>query len=279
VQIIDAHHHLWDRSRFNYGWLKQVPALDRNFPIGEYEEVIKPCGVVKSVHVQADVDEEFGLQETRWVLSMAEAGPPIAGVVAWAPVEKPGLEEFLKKLGQHDKLKGVRRLIQGEADPGFCTRPEFVAGVRQLAAVGLSFDICVYHHQLPSAIELVRQVPEVSFVLDHLGKPDIKDGRLDLWKRHIQKLASLKNVCCKISGMVTEADLERWTVEELRPYMGHAIDAFGFDRLMFGSDWPVCTLGVEYGHWLEIVQEAVKDASRAERESLFYGTAARFYRL
>jgi len=279
VGIIDAHHHLWERRRFNYSWLKEVPAIDRDFLIQDYEETIKGYGIVQSVFVQADVDPEFGLQEARWALSVAATESPVAGVVAWAPVEQPDLEPFLEALGSHPQLKGIRRLIQGEPDPDFCARKAFVEGVRKLAQFDLSFDICVCHHQLPAVIQLVQQVPEVSFVLDHVGKPNIAERVVEPWKTHIQELARLENAFCKVSGMATEADWRKWRIADLRPYLDHVIEAFGCDRLMFGSDWPVCTLAVEYGRWLEIVQEATKDATSEEQHQLFYGTAERFYRL
>ncbi|MBI2502767.1 MAG: amidohydrolase [Candidatus Latescibacteria bacterium] len=279
MEIIDAHHHLWDRGRFNYRWLKEMPALDRDFLLRDYEEAIKGTGVSRSVHIQAEVEPLFGIQETRWVLSMAEAAGPVAGVVAWAPVEQDSLDEYLEKLGTHPRLKGIRRLIQSEADLQFCARPQFVAGVRKLAPLGLSFDLCIYHPQLPAAIQLVRQAPEVNFVLDHLGKPAIKSKVQEPWKTQLRELASLSNVWCKVSGMVTEADWTNWRAEDLRPYLDHVIDCFGFDRLMFGSDWPVSTLAARYQQWLEVVQEAVKGASAAEQRQLFWDTARAFYRL
>jgi len=278
MEIIDAHHHLWDKSRFDYSWLASVPEIDRNFLVADYEESIRGTGVVKSVHVQADVDSQFALQETRWVLSMAEADTPIEGVVAWAPVEDPGLDEFLDTLGEHPKLKGFRRLIQTQA-VDFCSRPEFIAGVRKLAARGFSFDLCIYHPQLSAVVELVRQVPEMSFVLDHVGKPDIKAGGMQPWKEQLRELASFPNTFCKVSGMVTEADPKNWTCELLRPYIDSAIEVFGFERIMFGSDWPVCLQGASYSQWLETVVEAVQGAKSEEQEQLFNRTAARFYRL
>lgn len=279
MDIIDAHHHLWDCGRFGYRWLKQAPALNRDFILRDYLEVIKGTGVSRSVHVQAEVDPQYAIQETRWILSMAEAEGPIAGVVGWAPIETPGLEAFLKALGSHPKLKGIRRLIQSEPDARFCARPEFVAGVRQLAPLGLSFDLCIYHPQLAAAIELVRQVPEVNFVLDHIGKPGIKDRLMDPWKAELRELSKLPNVWCKVSGMATEADVERWQGADLRPYLDHVVDCFGFSRLMWGSDWPVCTLATDYRRWLDWVREAVRDTSEADQRQLFGGTAAAFYRL
>jgi len=200
-------------------------------------------------------------------------------VVAWAPVERPDLEEYLDKLGAHPHLKGVRRLIQGDDDADFCARPEFIEGVRKLGERGLSFDICIYHHQFPAVLNLVRSAPNTAFVLDHIGKPAIADGVIDPWRGHIQELAELENATCKLSGLVTEANWESWAVDDLRPYYEHVIEAFGFERLMFGSDWPVATLAAEYGRWLDVVEEAVEDASDDEKRALFHDTAARFYRL
>ena len=279
MEIIDAHHHLWDRGRFSYRWLKSMPTIDRDYLLRDYEQVISGTGVVKSVHVQAEVDPQFGIQETRWILSMADAEGPIAGVVGWAPVEREDLDDFLEKLGPHPRLKGIRRLIQSEADVQFCARPEFVAGVRKLAKHHLSFDLCIFHPQLPAAIQLVRQAPEMNFVLDHIGKPNIKDKLQEPWMTQLRELASLPNVVCKVSGMVTEADWTSWKAEDLRPYLEHVIACFGFDRLMFGSDWPVSTLASRYQRWLEVVREAVRGASAAEQRQLFWDTATKFYRL
>ncbi len=278
--IIDAHHHLWDLKRLRYDWLNEVPAINRSYFISDYQEAISGLNVVKSVFAQANATSECSRDETLWILSLADSpGTPIEGVVAWAPIEDPEVEAYLEQLPRHPKLKGVRRLIQSEEDSYFCARPAFVNGVRLLEKFSLSFDVCIIHHQLPAVIQLVREAPEVSFVLDHIGKPDIKGGVTEPWATHIRELASEDNVVCKLSGLVTEADMETWTAQDLKPYIDHVIDAFGFDRLMFGSDWPVCTLASDYGRWLGAVQEATADASDEEKYHLFYGTAERFYRL
>lgn len=279
MEIVDAHHHLWDRGRFRYGWLPEVPALDRDFLLRDYESVIAGTGVVQSIHVQADADDEWALQETNWALSMADGTGPIAGVVGWAPVERPDeLDAFLQRQGDNPALKGFRRLIQSE-DAEFAARREVVDGVRRLGASGYSFDLCLRHHQLPAAIELARQVPDTPLVLDHLGKPDIRAGQLDPWRQHVAELASMDHVCCKLSGMVTEADHESWQAQDLRPYADTVIEAFGFSRLMFGSDWPVATLAVDYAGWLDTVELLTQGASNGEIDALMRGTATRFYRL
>lgn len=280
MQIVDAHHHLWDRGRFRYSWLQQAPDIDRDYLLRDYESVIADTGVVQSVHVQADVDEAWALQETNWLLSMADGDGPISAVVGWAPVEREAdLETFLEQQGDNPRLKGFRRLIQGEPDAGFAARADFVRGVRRLGESGFSFDLCVYHQQLPAVIELARQLPDTALVLDHIGKPDIRAGRLDPWRQHIAELAQMENVFCKLSGMTTEADFDAWTLDGLRPYADTVIEAFGFARLMFGSDWPVSTQAVEYRAWLETVRELTQDASAGERDALFRGTATRFYRI
>ncbi len=280
MQIVDAHHHLWDRGRFRYSWLQHVPAIDRDYLLRDYESVIAGTGVVKSVHVQADVDEAWALQETNWLLSMADGDGPVRAVVGWAPVEREAeLEEFLQKQGDNPRLKGFRRLIQGEADAAFAARPDFVGGVRHLGRAGFSFDLCIYHQQLPAVIELARKVPDVALVLDHVGKPDIRAGQLEPWAQHIRELAQMEHVFCKLSGMVTEADLNAWHVDDLRPYADTVIEAFGYSRLMFGSDWPVSTQAVDYQGWLDAVQQLTGGASAGERDALFRGTATRFYRL
>ncbi|MFH1570514.1 MAG: amidohydrolase family protein [Gemmatimonadota bacterium] len=279
MTIVDAHHHLWERGRFRYAWLEGAGPLNRDYRLADFEAAIAGTGVSASVFVQADADEAFGIQEARWVLSMADDAGPIQAVVAWAPVERPDLEDYLTRLGSHPKLRGVRRLIQGEPDPGFCARPEFVAGVRKLGEAGLSFDACVHHPQLPALVRLAAAAPDTAIVLDHIGKPAIATGQVQPWRTHLRELAAMDHVACKLSGLVTEARRDAWEVDQLRPYADAVVEAFGFERLMFGSDWPVCTLASEYGRWLEAVQELVRGASEGERRALFCESAQRFYRV
>jgi L-fuconolactonase len=173
----------------------------------------------------------------------------------------------------------VRRLLQGEPDAGFCTRPQFVAGVRELARRGLVFDLCVYHFQLPAVIELVRAVPEARFVLDHIGKPPIARAVLEPWATYIRVLAGCANVVCKLSGVATEADHRRWAVADLQPYIGTVVECFGYTRLMFGSDWPVSLQAVSYARWVEIVEQAIAGGGPSARAQVFHDTAAATYGL
>jgi L-fuconolactonase len=201
-------------------------------------------------------------------------------MVASLPLEKgKAVTPELDRLCRHPGLRGIRRLIQDKPDPAFCIKPDFIQGVKLLASKNLTFDICIYHRQMPSAIEMVHRCPEVRFVLDHIGKPGIKVGLLDPWRQHMKQLAAMPNVHCKISGVITEADHGNWTREQLKPYILHAIDAFGFDRVMFGGDWHVLELAGTYPQWVEILDWAIEGATEAEKRKLFRDNAIRFYRL
>jgi L-fuconolactonase len=189
------------------------------------------------------------------------------------------VEPDLEALAVLPLVRGVRRLLQGEADDAFCLRPGFVAGVRLLQRYGFHFELCVYHHQLSAAVELVRRCPEVRFVLDHVGKPGIREGRLDPWRRDIDALAGLPNAACKLSGLVTEADHAGWTEADLDPYIAHVLAAFGGERLMFGSDWPVATLACAYPRWLEVLDRALAGLGEADRRRLFHDNAMDWYRI
>jgi L-fuconolactonase len=232
------------------------------------------------VFVQCDTHPDDGLKETAWVTSLATTVEPrIQGIVAWAPLEEgEQVAPFVEKLAENPLVKGIRRLIQSES-VDFCIQPDFVSGVKTLSHYRLSFDICIFHPQLANAIRLVEQCPHVQFILDHIGKPDIKNQRFDPWKQEIQTLATFPNVHCKISGLVTEANLEAWTPDDLQPYIEHVITCFGFDRVIYGSDWPVSTQASEYPRWVQTLREAVSGCSSEALDNLFRNNAIRFYRL
>jgi L-fuconolactonase len=232
------------------------------------------------VFLQCECLPEQALQELEWVDALAERDGRIRGIVPWAPIERgAGCREYLEGLGRYPRVRGVRRILQDEPDPEFCMRPDFVRGVRMLGESGLSFDICIRHAQMDGAIRLVEACPGVRFVLDHVGKPDIAGRRMDPWRDGIRALASLPNVWCKISGMVTEADLRDWKDEDLRPYLDHVLSCFGFDRVMFGGDWPVVELASEYPRWVGALCRAVENRPDADRRKLFRDNAIAFYRL
>lgn len=277
--IVDTHVHLWHPKQFRYPWLKQVPPLNKPYLLKDYSAAHENLEVESIVFVQCDVHPDDGLKETAWVTSLAAVEPRIRGIVAWAPLEEgKQVAPFVEKLAEDTLVKGIRRLIQGES-VDFCIQPNFVNGVKTLARYGLSFDICIFHPQLANAIRLVEQCPNVQFILDHIGKPDIKNQLFEPWKQEIKTLADFPNAYCKISGLVTEADHENWTAADLQPYIEHVIECFGFDRVIYGSDWPVSTLASDYPRWVQTLQEAISGCTPEELKKLFHDNAIKFYRL
>ncbi|HWQ16187.1 MAG TPA: amidohydrolase family protein [Roseiflexaceae bacterium] len=279
--IVDAHLHLWDPRRFRMTWLDGNELLDRPYGLAEYRAHTGGLDIAAMVYLQVDVEPAYGLLEARWAAEQAREDPRIGAIVAYAPVEHGEVaRSYLEALVAVDpRVRGVRRILQGEADPQFCLRPGFVRGVQILPEYGLSFDICIYHHQLPAAVELVRRCPQTSFMLDHLAKPDIRGRALDPWREHMRQMAALPNVLCKISGAVTEADHQRWQAEDLRPYVDHALACFGEDRVCFGGDWPVVLLASSYRRWVETLDALTAHLSPDARRKLWAENAQRFYRL
>jgi L-fuconolactonase len=232
------------------------------------------------VFVQCEAEFSAFEAEAAWVAQLAKAEPRIKGLVAWAPLEKGGaVRADLKRLKRHSILRGIRRIIQFEPDPDFCLRPDFIEGVRALKDFDLSFDICIDHRHMANILKFVERIPEVPMVLDHIGKPAIKEGALHPWAGQIRELAHFPQVSCKISGVATEADHKHWTNDELKRYIDVAIDAFGFERIMFGGDWPVSTQAIEYGRWVQILDETLTGVIETQQRKFWRGNAARFYRV
>ncbi len=278
--IVDAHLHLWDPSRLEYGWLAELPPIAGAHGFAELDRDRGPHEIESAIFVQSDCQAEQDEAEVEWVSGLARNEPRLAGIVAGIRIER-GAEARpqLARYAQNPLVKGVRRLIQAERDVRFCLSDPFLAGVRLLADFGFSFDLCIRHHQLASATELVHAVPEVSFVLDHLAKPDVRGRRIEPWKTDLAALARAPNVSCKLSGLVTAADPTRWRRSELEPYVGHALECFGPQRLLFGSDWPVVRLAATYALWVETVDTLLIDLSADERELVWRANARRVYRL
>lgn len=278
--IVDSHVHLCDPRKFQYSWMKGRPALNRIVLPQDYSQVLGSVQVEHYVFAEVVVDPRQHLDEARWVAALAEHDHRIAGIIAALPLEEgTSIEGELEALSLMKGIRSIRRLIENEKDPDFCLRPEFIAALRLLPKYDLAFDICIFHHQLPAVIKMARQCPNVRFVLDHIGKPGIRAGLFDPWRQHLRELAELPNVSCKISGVVTEADHQKWTVEQIKPYISHAIDAFGFDRIMYGSDWHVLELACAYPKWVDIVDEVTAGATLSEKRKLFRANAIGFYRL
>lgn len=281
VPFVDSHVHVWDPLRFRMPWLDQQPLLDRPFALADYWVHAGDVSVAALVYVQVEVTPAYGLLEARWAADRAQADARLQAIVAWAPLEDgKRARSYLDALVAIDpRVKGVRRLIQTEQDPTFCLHPDFVAGVRLLADYGLSFDLGINRHQLVAAAKLVAQCPDVQFMLDHLAFPDIKGGGCDPWRDNLQQLAALPNVMCKISGLATSADHERWTANDLALYIAHALDVFGPERVAFGSDWPVVLLASDYRRWVATLDALTAHHSLDDRRKLWAENARRFYRL
>lgn len=278
--IVDTHLHLWDPGNLSYTWIEEVPLLNKPYLLSHYQTACGPVDVDKMVFLQCECDSSQFVEEARWVASLAKGDPRIQGIVPWAPLEKGDrARDALEALTAVPGVKGVRRIIQFEEDIEFCLRPDFVRGVQLLEAFDLHFEICIFHNQMANTIKMVRQCPNVRFILDHIGKPDIKSRLLGPWKTEVSALAEMPNVWCKMSGLATEADVENWTRDDLKPYIDHILDVFGFDRTMYGGDWPVATQATEYPRWVETLEWAVAGCSETEQHNLFRENAIRFYRL
>ncbi|MEY9886843.1 L-fuconolactonase [Catenulispora sp. MAP5-51] len=280
ANLIDAHHHLWDLDVRDQPWLTgpDLAPLRRSFLAADFADAAGPAGVVSSVVVQTVTDPD----ETPELLATAEDSPLILGVVGWTDLTAPDAADRLARLRAGrggDRLVGIRHQVQGEPDPDWLTRPDVLRGLAAVAAAGLVYDLVVTAGQLPAATRAAAAVPDLRFVLDHLGKPPIASGQLEPWACAVRDLAALPNTVCKLSGMVTEADWHHWTPAGLRPYADTVLDAFGPDRVMFGSDWPVCTLAASYDEVVATAGELTAALTEAERRSLFAGTAADVYGL
>jgi L-fuconolactonase len=273
---IDAHHHFWEYSAGEYGWISdEMQVIRRDFLPADLEREIAKVGVDGVVSVQA----RQTLQETEDLLDWAERLDFIKGVVGWVPLVSAGVRADIERFAGRDALKGVRHVLQDEPDDRYILREDFNRGVALLKDFSLVYDILIFERHLPQTLQFVDRHPDQVFVLDHIAKPRIKDGYLSPWQTNIVQLAHRPNVYCKVSGMVTEADHRNWTEQELRPYFDTVFSAFGPKRLMFGSDWPVCLLSAGYERWFRVVESYVSSLSETERERFWSGTAVEAYRL
>ncbi|MFT3988846.1 amidohydrolase family protein [Aestuariivirga sp.] len=278
--IIDSHVHLYDVKRLSYGWLSNVPKINRTYLVKDLDAARQTVEIEKFVFAEVAVDPGLHLKEVEFVDEMADADPRLASIIAHLPLEKGlAIAPDLAALKKFPRVHGIRRLIETERNPAFCLEPDFLLALRLLPKHNLTFDICVKHWAMTYAIELVKRCPEVSFVLDHIGKPDIRNGLREPWWAQIKELASYPNVVCKVSGVVTEANHASWKPADVKPYVAHVIDCFGFDRVMYGSDWTVSELTHTYPQWVEIIDDVISGASESEQRKLYRDTAIRTYRL
>ncbi|MEU9352028.1 amidohydrolase family protein [Streptomyces griseoloalbus] len=277
---VDAHHHVWDLSVRDQDWITgpELAPLRRDFTLADLAPEASAAGVDRTVLVQTVTVAE----ETPELLALAETHHLAAGVVGWTDLTRPGLADELARLrelpgGRY--LKGIRHQVQSEADPQWLLRPDVLRGLAAVADAGLVYDLVVLPHQLPACAGAAAALPGLTFVLDHAGKPPVAAGTLEPWASDVRTLAARPNTVCKLSGLVTEADPASWRTDDLRPYADVVLDAFGPGRLMFGSDWPVCTLAAAYGDVLSTARELTRTLDDTERHQLFESTATRVYDL
>ncbi|WP_020524932.1 amidohydrolase family protein [Catelliglobosispora koreensis] len=272
--LIDAHMHFWDPRRWDYPWLRQLPAIDRPFLPADIESTVDAVIFVEAGGGNGDPE-----QEVTWVEELAARSPVVAGILAHAPLEHGAdAAAIVERLGRRPLIKGIRRNLQDEP-AGFAVSPRFRQGVGLLAAQGLVADLCVRDWQLPEVTELAKATPHVTFVLNHAGKPGVRSGQWQPWADDLARLAELPNVFVKLSGLATEANWLAWTQRQVAPYLAHALAAFGSQRCMFGGDWPVSTLATGYGQWRDVVADVVGTRTPAEQALVFSGVAQQVYGL
>lgn len=275
-QIIDSHQHFWQIGRFQYDWMSSSDkVLYKDFLPHAMEKVMRENNVVKSVAVQA----HQSIDETLWLLDLAEEFDFIGGVVGWVDLQSENFADQIKKPVNYPKFKGVRHLVQDEPEDDWIIKPNVMKSIKALADYNLTYDILVFPRHLKYVKTLIENCPENRFVIDHLAKPPIAEGKISDWAADIKKLAEYSNVFCKLSGLVTEADHKNWTAEDLRPFVEVAFDSFGVERLMFGSDYPVCLLAADYGQVVETYQAFFNQLNETEKNKIFNENAAHFYNL
>jgi L-fuconolactonase len=274
--IIDSHHHYWHYNPVEYDWIDDsMKVIRTDFLPVKLEQTIREAGIDGVVSVQA----RQSVTETDWLIRMAHENKFMKGVVGWLPLINDNIEAYLIKYSGEKLLKGVRHVVQGESDPEFILRSDFNHGISLLKKYSLVYDILIVERQLPNTIKFVDRHPDQVFVLDHIAKPLIGKNELSPWKENIQELAKRENVSCKISGMVTEADFNSWTPEQLQPYFDVVLEAFGPDRLLFGSDWPVCLVATSYKNWADLVRKNISSFSETEQAKIMGENAIRIYKL
>jgi len=273
---IDAHQHFWRYNADEFGWIDDsMSSLRRDFGPDDLKPELERAGFQGSIAVQA----RQSLEETRWLLELAEDSPLILGVVGWVDLCSPDVRLQLQTFAGNPKLVGIRHVVQSEPDERFLLLPEFLRGISLLEEFDLAYDILIYPQHLPVAVEFVRHSPRQRFVLDHLAKPLIKSASIHPWEAGIRELAKFPNVCSKLSGMVTEADWQNWTPEDLKPYLDIALDRFGPERLMIGSDWPVCTVAASYKQTMSVVLDYLYKYPVNVQDAVLGGNAQRFWKL
>lgn len=273
---IDSHQHFWSYNPNDYGWISnEMEILQKDYLPDQLKTELSSIGFDGSIAVQA----RQSLAETQWLLNLADQNSFIKGVIGWVDLCSPDLEEQLIQFSRNPKLVGIRHVIHDEQDDDFILRKSFLRGIAYLKKFGLTYDILVFPRHLPNTIQFVSQFPDQVFILDHIAKPSIKVKKISPWKEDIEKLARFRNIYCKLSGMVTEANVKNWNQEELIPYLDIVFDAFGTDRLMIGSDWPVCRLAGSYKQIMQVVLDYIATFPDQDKKKILEENAIKAYDL
>jgi predicted TIM-barrel fold metal-dependent hydrolase len=278
MHLVDTHQHLWDLGRFPHSWCASVPPLHRTFTLADYATAASGTAITKTVFMECDVDEPHAFDEARVIQELPDGPYVPACIVASARPERPGFRAEHFRLAQLPKVRGIRRVLHTQRDD-LAREPLLAENLRLLPEFGFTFDVCALPRQLAAVRTLIERCPDVTFILDHCGVPDVKARAFAPWREDMARLAALPNVSCKISGLVAYADAATWTVDDLRPWFDHVVACFGYDRLVWGGDWPVCTLAASLARWVEATHVLTARASASARAQLYHLNAERLYRV
>jgi len=279
IGIVDTHQHLWDLRRLRLPWLPTSGPLSGNHTMDDYLREAQGLGIEKTIYMEVDVPPEQHPQEAEYVLSLCgKRGSPLVGVVLGGRPADPGFGDYLERFSADRRVRGIRQVLHSAATPqGYCLRPEFIRGIRLLGKMGLTFDVCLPAAYLEDAAQLADACPETRLILDHCGNPNVQEGIQDSWKRAMADIARRPNVACKISGIIATVKADGWSVEDLRPFVLHCREVFGPDRILFGSDWPVCTLKARLRQWVTALRQIIAPWPRQEQRKLLRDNALRWY--
>jgi predicted TIM-barrel fold metal-dependent hydrolase len=280
-KVVDSHQHLWDLKKFRLPWTAASPALARDFTMRDYLAATAGIPIEKSVYLEVDVEPSQQQAEIDYVAGLCRRGEgPLAAAVISGRPAADNFRDYITPFKGHPHIRGLRQVLHGDSTPqGTCLQKSFIAGIQYLGELGLSFDICMRAPELPDAARLIDACPGTSFILDHCGNADVRLKDQIAWKHDIAAVAQRKNVVVKVSGIIARATPGKWTVDDLAPIVNHTLDVFGPDRVMFGGDWPVCTLGASYKQWFDALREIVANRPETEQRRLFHDNAVRHYRL
>jgi L-fuconolactonase len=279
IPILDTHQHLWDLQRFRLPWIERNSPLNRNYVMQDYLQATMGLNVIKAVYMEVDVDPTQQVAEAEYISGICRQAntPTRAAVVSGRPAAED-FAAYLRRFRENRFIKGIRQVLHNAGNPrGYCLRPEFIRGIRLLGEQGLSFDLCMRAPELADGARLIQECPNTRFILDHCGNASVQTRDLTQWRRDLGAVARQRNVVCKVSGIVASARDDRWTAEDLAPIINHVLDTFGPDRVMFGGDWPVCTLRSTYRRWVEALRSIARNRPLEQQRKLFHDNAVRFY--